>query len=89
MIKKLIIVSAFASLATITACNNSKTEEGKTETADTTKTVAAPAQSFNLDTTKLASGTKFYQCEMHLEVLSDAPGNCPKCEMELSEIIKH
>lgn len=89
MYKKLIIVSAFAVFATITACNNSKTEEGKTATSDTTKTAAVPEQNFNLDTTKLASGAKFYQCEMHPEVLSDAPGTCPKCEMELAEIIKH
>ena len=87
--KKPIIISAFAVFATITACNNSKTEDAKTTSSDTSKTAAAAAQTFNLDTNKLASGTKFYQCEMHPEVLSDAPGTCPKCEMDLSEIIKH
>lgn len=46
-------------------------------------------QVFNIDTNKLAAGEKFYQCEMHHEVLSDKPGKCPKCGMKLSEIKKH
>ena len=45
-------------------------------------------QTFNLDTTKLKSGERFYQCEMDPEIISDKSGNCPKCEMELSEIKK-
>ena len=28
---------------------------------------------------------KQYTCEMHPEVVSDHPGKCPKCNMELTE----
>ena len=41
-----------------------------------------------LDTTKLATGSEFYQCPMHPEVLSGKPGNCPKCGMPLEKIFK-
>lgn len=36
------------------------------------------------DQTKLADAT--YTCTMHPEVLTDQPGNCPKCGMALVEI---
>ena len=29
--------------------------------------------------------TKTYTCSMHPEVISDKPGKCPKCGMELTE----
>jgi len=29
--------------------------------------------------------TKTYTCSMHPEVISDKPGKCPKCGMELIE----
>ena len=29
--------------------------------------------------------TKTYTCSMHPEVISDTPGKCPKCGMELIE----
>ncbi len=29
--------------------------------------------------------TKTYTCSMHPEVISDNPGKCPKCGMELIE----
>ncbi len=31
------------------------------------------------------SATKTYTCSMHPEVISDKPGKCPKCGMELIE----
>ena len=63
----------------LSSCNStSKNEQSNTETT----------QTFNLDTTGLKSGEKFYQCEMDPEVLSDKPGNCPKCGMALTERIK-
>lgn len=33
-----------------------------------------------------AVGAKKYTCEMHPEVIMDAPGNCPKCGMKLVEM---
>lgn len=36
------------------------------------------------DTTASKDSTKInYTCSMHPEILSDKPGNCPKCGMEL------
>ena len=35
----------------------------------------------NTDTTKTA--TVVYTCSMHPEVISDKPGKCPKCGMDL------
>lgn len=32
------------------------------------------------------TGAKKYTCEMHPEVISDAPGDCPKCGMRLIEM---
>lgn len=46
-------------------------------------------QTFSLDTAVLKSGEVFYQCEMHHEIISDKSGKCPKCEMNLSKIIKN
>jgi len=31
------------------------------------------------------AATKTYTCSMHPEVISDKPGKCPKCGMELIE----
>jgi len=31
------------------------------------------------------AATKSYTCSMHPEVISDKPGKCPKCGMELIE----
>lgn len=63
--------------ATMAACNGSSSQDKGT------------TQNFSLDTTKLKSGTSYYQCEMDPEVISDKPGKCPKCEMDLTEIKKH
>lgn len=49
---------------------------------------AGTSQTFNLDTTKLKSGEVFYQCTMDPQVISDKPGVCPICEMDLSEMKK-
>lgn len=71
---------AFAMIVILfSSCNSpSKNAQSNTETT----------QTFNLDTTGLKSGEKFYQCEMDPEVLSDKPGNCPKCGMALTERTK-
>ena len=63
------------------ACNNNQSTNNKSETADTTKIQM-------LDTTKLSKGEVFYQCPMDLEVISDKPGTCPKCGMDLEKIEK-
>jgi Cu(I)/Ag(I) efflux system membrane fusion protein len=74
--RKIIISAAFAVIISLgfIACNNSSTKTDETNTS--------------LDTTKLKTGETFYQCEMHPEVLSDKPGSCPKCGMDLKKIEK-
>jgi hypothetical protein len=41
-----------------------------------------PAKSKEAKTKKTAV-SQSYQCPMHPEVISDKPGNCPKCGMKL------
>ena len=36
----------------------------------------------------LAAGAEFYTCSMHPEVVSDKPGDCPKCGMHLEKRTK-
>ncbi len=77
--KKLIIIVVAAIL--FGGCGNSS------DSADTVKGKST-SQTFKLDTLKLKTGSSYYQCEMHLEIISDKPGNCPKCEMDLVKMIK-
>jgi protein involved in sex pheromone biosynthesis len=87
--KKTIFLSAAALALILGACNRSSNSTEQTKSTDSTTTSGAiTTQTFKLDTTKLKSGNTFYQCEMDPEVLSDKPGNCPTCEMSLSEIKK-
>lgn len=76
--KKTIIYFAMACVLITTACKNSPPKDDKNA-----------VQTFNLDTTRLKSGETFYQCTMDREVLSDKPGACPKCGMDLTEMKKH
>jgi hypothetical protein len=71
--KKVVLLSAVAFALIFSACGNSSTTKGSTET---------------FDTTKLKTGETFYQCEMHPEVVSDKAGTCPKCGMDLVKIEK-
>lgn len=36
-------------------------------------------------TTMKTDGKTVYSCSMHPEVISDKPGDCPKCGMKLTE----
>lgn len=92
MKKKLIMLFAVTSTLIITACNNASNNSEKTESvAATNATVEAPANetpAFQaIDTTKLATGAMYYQCSMDPEVITDKPGDCPKCGMKLD--MKH
>lgn len=40
---------------------------------------------FNQTKNQNTEATKTYTCSMHPEVISDNPGKCPKCGMELIE----
>ena len=73
--KKTIILSAAILALAFSACSSSN----KSESANST------SQNFQLDTTTLKSGEAFYQCEMDAKVISDKPGTCPTCGMDLEK----
>ncbi len=51
-----------------TACNSSDNKENTSTTTDKKEQLAKD---------------EMYTCTMHNEVMSDHPGECPKCEMKL------
>ncbi|MFD1470285.1 heavy metal-binding domain-containing protein [Hymenobacter caeli] len=66
---------ALASLTFATSCSGNKSTE---TTATTPTTAAAP------DSTAAPAGLATqYTCTMHPEVVTDQPGKCPKCGMDL------
>lgn len=79
--KKKIFIPAVAFAFIFGACINSSNTDEKISTNN-----AATTQ--NLDTTKLAKGSVFYQCPMHPEVTSDKAGSCSKCGMDLEKVEK-
>ncbi|MGB4929689.1 MAG: heavy metal-binding domain-containing protein [Chitinophagales bacterium] len=88
--KNAILLLALNSIILLGACNSSSNRSEKGTLPDsTTNQGQNTSQNFNIDTTMLKNGEAFYQCAMNLEVLSDKPGDCPKCGMELSEMKKH
>ena len=83
---------AIAAITITSACNNAANNSEKKESvAATTATAETPAEdaaAFQaIDTTKLATGSMYYQCSMDPEIITDKPGDCPKCGMKLD--MKH
>jgi hypothetical protein len=83
--KKLLFLGlVFTSLsAAITSCSDNK---GNTGTSTATRPAAATAT----DSTTTPGGnpgpdiaTETYTCTMHPEVITNEPGKCPKCGMDL------
>lgn len=73
-----LILTAIAAVAIIfSACNNQ------------TKSSDSQENSSNVESTMLDSSHTLaavqYTCPMHPEVISDKPGKCPKCGMDLVE----
>ena len=69
--KKAIVTLFVVGIILFNACSSSKTGNN--------------VQSFNFDTTVVKAGNSFYQCPMHLKILSDKPGDCPDCGMALEK----
>ena len=75
--KKTIIAFMLAAASIFTSCSSGNSSENKKDSA---------AASIS-DTSKMTSAVK-YACAMHPEVISDTPGHCPKCGMEMVPIKK-
>jgi uncharacterized lipoprotein NlpE involved in copper resistance len=71
--KKAIIASMLVAATIFAACNNNS--DNKNNSSSTS----------NTDTSKIVSAVK-YACTMHPEVISDTPGYCPKCGMQMVPI---
>ena len=72
--KKTIITAAFVLTSIVfAACSGGTSNTGSKDSAATTATDTAG---------KMMAAVK-YTCKMHPEVISDTPGKCPKCGMEL------
>ncbi|TDN36211.1 heavy metal-binding domain-containing protein [Hymenobacter sp. UV11] len=71
---------ALATLAGVaTSCS-----DNKTMTTETTTTAPAATTAVAADSTAAPAGmATAYTCPMHPEVVSDHPGKCPKCGMDL------
>jgi len=48
-------------------------------------TACGGGASSKTSTEKAVAQKEVYSCEMHPEVISDKPGKCPKCGMELTK----
>jgi len=73
--KKAIVITLAAFIAVVfAACSGGTTKEQMKDT-----TAAMPADS---SAGKMMAAVK-YTCTMHPEVISDTPGKCPKCGMDL------
>lgn len=58
------------------ACSGGTNKEGKKDT-----TALSPMQ--DTDSSSTMTAKVMYTCTMHPEVISDKPGKCPKCGMDL------
>ena len=68
------LVSLVLFTIAFTACSNNAASKTATDSSVTTA---------SKDTTLMKATAVLYTCKMHPEVISDKPGKCPKCGMDL------
>ena len=82
-----IVISMLAACSGSTSSQTPAVDTTAKMTTDTTKMVAMDSTKMPaIDTTKSMTSSVKYTCKMHPEVISDKPGKCPKCGMELVEV---
>ncbi|MDQ2771723.1 MAG: hypothetical protein M3Y54_14630 [Bacteroidota bacterium] len=71
-------------LASLTfAASGCSDNKSTTETTTTTPATTSPMAADSTSTVKPDAMATTYTCSMHPEVVSDKPGQCPKCGMDL------
>jgi hypothetical protein len=63
--------------------DNQTQQTGKQDTTDMS---LVRDKNINVDSLDQDKDGNLYQCEMDYDVISDKPGNCPKCGMELKKV---
>jgi len=66
--------------AATTACSDNK---GSAETSTTATTAASDSTATPAGNPGPGVAAETYTCSMHPEVITNAPGQCPKCGMDL------
>jgi len=76
--KKTIIFGAFSIITIVfTACSGGTTKEQAKDTTAASSITVSDSSSGKM------MAHEMYTCTMHPEVMSDKPGKCPKCGMDL------
>lgn len=74
--KQAIIALAFFIVTIFSACSGGNSSA-------TAKDSSAATTATSTDTSKTMMASVKYTCKMHPEVISDTPGKCPKCGMDM------
>jgi hypothetical protein len=90
MRKVFFLIAVMLTALVFAACNNDKSSTATAPSPDTSSAVVTDTSAVLTDTSTAASAEKnqlaaneTYTCTMHNEVMSDHPGKCPKCGMDL------
>ena len=86
-----IIAIAAAVLFFVTGCskqNEAPKEQQQTISETKTSIDSTIIRDKNVDVSKIDANKdgKVYECQMDYNVISDKPGTCPKCGMQLEEV---
>lgn len=84
-----LIITAFISLTGCSKESGSKTQGNQVQQAekkDTADMSIIRDNDVNVSSLDLDKDGNLYQCEMDYDVISDKPGTCPKCGMQLIKV---
>ncbi|MDR3628003.1 MAG: heavy metal-binding domain-containing protein [Ignavibacteriaceae bacterium] len=84
-----LLIVVFISLTGCSKESGAKSPENQSQQTgkkDTTNTSIIRDNDVNVSSLDLDKDGNLYQCEMDYDVISDKPGTCPKCGMELKKV---